>query len=256
MTTLAVLLAAAVVAGEPTHHAAPAHHAAASAQESERKLMEQAMHRQLEYEQRLMHAQQQAVHEQMKAQIHAQAEGLHAAVGGGHSSGYAGRPYGSVTRPYYGGYHNANHHRYHHYQHHRSWPIAQDREQAGLLHLKQSLDHVRVGRPATSSEEVAIEHALMRVVEVTRTPSVASIARLAGHLTHALADRESAPIDTSTIALALRAGVNAPLLIPADRVEAHNELQTALKHGHVHPGQLASVLDSLKTIEHQEQARR
>ncbi len=259
MISLAVLLAAASLAGEPNHH--PAAHndfkAAQHAAEQERKMFEHEMHRQMEQEKRIMHEQEKAVHEQMKAQIHAYAQGIQPPAIHPNTKGYSGRPYGSVARPYYGGNHHAYHPNHHHrYQHHQTWPSAQDPALASLHQLKQSLDHVRVGHSSTNPEKLAIEQALMRVVEVPHWPSVAAMNRLSGHLANALANRGSPTIDTSTIALTLRAGVNAPMLINADRAQVFHELTTALKNGGVRPNEVTTVIDSLKTVEHQEQARR
>ena len=262
MISLVVLLAASTLAGEPKpHHAqAPAQNdfkAAQHAAEQERKMFEHEMHRQMEQEKRIMHEQQKAVHEQMKSQIQAQPHGLGPPMIHPNSKGYSGRPYGSVARPYYGGNHHAyypnNHHRY---QHHQTGPSAHDPALASLHQLKQSLDNVRVGHTSTSPQKAAIEHALMRVVEVPHWPSVAAINRLSNHLANALSDRSLPTIDTSTMALTLRAGVNAPMLINSERAQVIHELSTALKNGGVRPNEVSTVIESLKSVEHQEQARR
>ena len=262
MNTLAVLLAAMVIAGEPKHPTAAHSDAKAiqHAQEQERKMYEQAMHREMEAEKRMAQAQERTIHDQMKAQIEAHQQPLGTQIVRPHGSGYAGRPYSS----YHGSYSHSYHHRSSRYHHYRTWPTAQDPELAALHALKHSLDQVHhsSGSTATSisaatgTHQQAIEHALMRVVEVSRPPSVASVNRLAGHLATALAQREAREIDTTSIALALRGGVNAPYLINAERAEVMIELEKAMKQGKVPSHEITSGGDALKNVEHQEIARR
>lgn len=263
MTALAVLFAATILAGAPAHHGQPAKHPHPEAEaQHQQKLMEQALHRQLEREEHLARQQQMAVHEQMAAQIQARAraraEGLDQPwVGRPGASGFAGRPYGYAPRSYYGGYHHPGHHHgYRHYRHYQAWPMGGDPELAGLQHLKQTLDAVHPGQSATAGQKLAIEQGLARVVEVARRPSHAALDRLAGHVGNALADRPSGSIDTESLALELRAGVNSPYLINAERVAVLNRLEATLKHGHVPTAAITTVVAALRSVEHQEQARR
>lgn len=113
-----------------------------------------------------------------------------------------------------------------------------------------------MGHGSSAGQESALELTLTRVVEVPTWPSVASMNRLAGHVDHARAGRGSAAIDTGTMALMLRGGVNAPLLIPAERAEVDRELEAAMRHGQVRPEHVAAVVAALHAVEHQEQARR
>ena len=266
MCPLAVLFAATTLMGTPAHHEtkhanqAAAQHAAAQQQKS----YEQALHRQMEEEQRMMkhlaEQQQKSIHEQMKARLQSPNHGTTVPVQPHHqaSRGYAGRPYGSSRS---GSHHSyvSSHRGYHHpyqYRHHRTWPSQQDPELAALNHLKQTLDGVQMNHSATNNHKTAIEQALMRVVESPRTPSLTSLGRLSGHLANAMAHRTSATIDTRTVALALRGGVNSPMLMNAERAEVLRELETALKHGGVPQVEVASVVSSLKSVEHEEQARR
>ena len=230
MTTLAVLFAAALVAGEPKHHPQATHapkptNHPAPASTSIQDEMKAMIH--------------------SKSQHHTQAPAFRA---GG--NGYSGRPYHS-SNGYRGGYHHHDQGR--HYQHQQTWPGQTDPSLAGLQMLKHSLDQVHRGQSATGSQ--AIERALMRTIEVAHPPSVASVRRLAGHLTTALAGREASTINTEALALALRAGINSPNLIAADRAQVHTSLQHTLQAGRVQPNHVASVLEAVKTLEHEEQTR-
>ena len=251
MSPLAVLFAATALAADPPHHAAQPNAAAHQQQK-----YEQAVRHQMEQERRAMqHAveqQQRSIHEQMKDQLQAQRRATSPYIASTPVAprGYAGRPYAHHSGS---GYHHRPSHRY---SHRRTWPSAQDPELAALQHLKQTLDAVRMGHAASAGQQSAIELALMRVVEVPTWPSVASMNRLAGHVNHALAGRGSAAIDTGTMALMLRGGVNAPLLIAAERAEVNRDLQAALRHGQVRPEHVAAVVAALHDVEHQEQARR
>ena len=275
MSPLVVLFAATLLAGTPTHHAAaaphPSNHTTSSAHQAtaQQRTYEQAVHHQMEQERHLIEHQQRAIHEQIHAEMLHQQSSAHPHATTVPSSGtnavsfrnYAAQPYGLGSS--YGGYYHRPYHSYyqHHYYHHRNyhhystWPSSEDPESMALLHLRQTLDQVHPGVSATSHQG-AIEQALMRVVEVNHAPSVAAINRLAGELNHALATRTSPTIDTGTIALALRGGLNTPALIAAERVEVIRELENALKHGGVHAPQASAVVAALRNVEHQEIARR
>ena len=288
MTSLVVLFAAGVLASMPAHHAAtpsysnshgsssshssfhaaaPAHHAALP------RSYEQAVHHQMEYQRHLMQQHQRGIHEQIRAEVlHHQNLGQpHAAAipsGGSNSltersyaarsSGPAGYYGGYYHQPYHSYYHHSYpHHVYHHrtYRHYQTWPGTQDHEYAAILRLKQTLDQIEPG-DSPLNFRAAIEQALMRVVEVYHTPSIGAIDRLASELNRALADRTSPTIDTATIALALRGGLNFPALITAERVEVIRELENALRQGGVAPMQIMGVASALRNVEHQEIARR
>lgn len=237
-------------------------HAAAAQQQA----YQQALRHQMTVQQHMVQQYQQAIHEQIKAKVLA-----HPASGQGHpatsvrsnsprppqpgvvasgSSSYLNSPHHYAHSPG----HSYHHHRSYHqpYRHRRTWPGTEDPEYAALLHLRQALDRVPArGAGSPGGHRSAIEQALMQVVEVNQTPGVGAIDRLAGDVEVALARRTRPVIETGTIALALRGGVNDSALIAAERTEVVRELQAALKQGGVPAPEVAAVVASLHNVGHQ-----
>jgi hypothetical protein len=96
----------------------------------------------------------------------------------------------------------------------------------------------------------------MRVVEVAKTPTVASVATLADHLAEGLAHRQSAGAETAAMALTLRGVMNSAELPNLDLTQIMNEHRAALKASKFQPTHVTSIMASLKTISNQERARR
>ena len=279
MRASAVLLAAFVMLGSTfTRPALPApdEKAIQRAMEQQRKAAEAEMRKQAEYEKKVMQQQQRAMQEQIKAQqkfaemqqkaMHEQqkapqnqqkaAQHQQAAKPPHITTTATATPAYHATRPYYG--HQSYGHAYHRtsYRHYRTMPNQVDPQTRALLRLKSSLDSVRMGSPATTTEKSAIKKGLMGVVVVPKVPTIASIETLAGHLANGLANRTSQDAQTGPMALTLRGALNSSELDKFDLTEIMNEHRAALKASKVRAGEITPIMDSLKTVSNQERARR
>ncbi len=219
---------------------------------AERKFMEQQQ-KAFQQQQKMMHEhQQKAIHEQQKML------GRQDKANIAHATARP-TPVYHYSHPYYG-HHPSGHHSYRtSYRHYRQMPaqhVPQDPQMVALQKLKQSLDAVPMGHPATPAEKAAIKNALMRVVQVPRVPTVASIQTLAGHLADGLANRGNARAETGPMALTLRGAMNSTELPNIDLTEIMNEHRAALKAAKVRPAEITAVMDSLKSISNQERAHR
>ena len=280
MRAVAVLLAACWLASSGLPRAALAfdEKAVLRAMEHERKAAEAEMRRQTEAEKKAIEQQQKAFRDQMKAEqkfAEQQQKALHeqqklmqnqqkspaghkpsTATSAPHiTTTHTTSPAYHATRPYYGhsighAYHRPASHTY------RTMPTPVNPQTRALLRLKSSLDSVRAGSPATSSEKNSIKRALMGVVMVPKVPTIASIEALAGHLADGLANRTSPDARTSPMALTLGGALNSTDLANQELLEVMNEHRTALKSSKVRPADVTPIMESLKTVSSQERSRR
>jgi exonuclease VII large subunit len=246
--------------------------------DSEKKMVEQqnrAMQAQMNAERKMVEMQQKAIHDQQKAiQNQQKANQTQHTTAGSVANPSAGHPASSThsaphitttqtstpvyhaARPYYGHSHGHAYHRtvYHNY---RTMPTQQlDPRSRALLRLKASLDHVRMGSPATSAETIAIKRALMGVVNVPRVPTLAAIQSLSNRLADGLANRGSSSARTGPMALTLMGALNCSELANIDVTEIMNEHRAALKNSKVRPTEITAIMESLKTVANQERSRR
>jgi hypothetical protein len=161
-------------------------------------------------------------------------------------------PVEHVSRPYYG---RSQQYRTP-FRYYRQMPTQVDPETLALHQLKKSLDSVKTGATVTPVEKTAIKSALMRVVEVPKTPTVASVTTLADHLATGLAHRQSTGAETAAMALTLRGVMNSTELPNIDLTEIMNEHRAALKASKFQPTHVTAIMSSLKSISNQERAHR
>jgi hypothetical protein len=233
--------------------------------EYEKKVMEQqnrAMQEQAKAEQRMMREQQKAMQNQQKTLQNQQKVAQHQSTTQQSQANPAhitttatASPVYHAARPYYG---HSSGHAYHRttYRTYRTMPTQLNPQTRALLRLKASLEHVRMGSPATPAEKTAIKKALMGVVEVPKVPTIASLQTLSSHLADGLANRASSVAQTGPMALTLRGALNSSEVPNIDLTEIMNEHRTALKGSKVRPTEITPIMDSLRTVANQERSRR
>jgi hypothetical protein len=257
MKLIAVLLASSclVWSVSPLRAAPPApdQKAAQRALEQERKAMEAEIKRQQQLEKTMMEQQKKAMQAEIKAEqkfMEQQQKAYQQQQKANNQQPHPAPVY-HASRPYYG-----QSQRRTPYRHYRQMPTQVDPETLALHQLKKSLDAVKTGATVTSAERTAIKSALMRVVEVPKTPTVDSVTSLAGHLAEGLAHRESTGAETAAMALTLRGVMNSTELPNLDLTEIMNEHRAALKASKVQTTHVTSIMNSLKSISNQERAHR